>query len=743
MHAIDSLHGKHRTQEGSYALFQVHQEAILPLLVATFAVGLFVFVLNPEFPLVWRAPVIGLSLMAVSLAAGLVRQRHYYVCAALLVVAWMATGLATWWLFAAPSALVLMGLAVGLAAVFVSVRVALLAAIVATGMIGLVALRPGAPFAPVDWLVVSALIWGTFLLGRQSVRPTEQAVGWFWHSYTQAQRHLELARDRQGELNQAVKDLADARLQSERLNQLLHAARRAAEEAERAKSEFVANVSHELRTPLNLVLGFSEMIVDAPNTYGVALPGRLLADVAAIQRNTEHLSSLINDVLDMSRAEAQRLVLSKEWIEIGDIVESAVAAIRPLFESRGLYLRTQLEPGLPPVSCDRTRIRQVLLNLLGNAGRFTEKGGVTIEATTVDGALRVAVRDTGPGIREAEITRIFEPFRQVDGTLRTKQEGSGLGLHISRRFVELHGGEMGVDSRHGSGSSFWFTLPVEVDAPSASDASRWVSNEWEPRRRSRLTPRIEPMPRIVILEAREHLRSVAERYLEGVEIASAMSIEEARQLLDAGPAQALFIRGETVEQADAWTEALGDTRFATPVVSCAPVIPAIGGDLQVAGYLTKPVTKYALYQAIDALAMDVGCVLLADDNRDSLQLFSRLLTAPERRYRVLQASNGIEALDLLRARRPDLLLLDLVMPGLDGFGVLRHMAQVPDLKSIPVIILSAKDPSDNDVAVQAFQISRAGGLSLPDMLRASLSASQILMVARTLRGREHRGNGDG
>jgi len=236
---------------------------------------------------------------------------------------------------------------------------------------------------------------------------------------------------------------------------------------------------------------------------------------------------------------------------------------------------------------------------------------------------------------------------------------------------------------------------------------------------------------------------VAERYLEGVEIASAMSIEEARQLLDAGPAQALFIRGETVEQADAWTEALGDTRFATPVVSCAPVIPAIGGDLQVAGYLTKPVTKYALYQAIDALAMDVGCVLLADDNRDSLQLFSRLLTAPERRYRVLQASNGIEALDLLRARRPDLLLLDLVMPGLDGFGVLRHMAQVPDLKSIPVIILSAKDPSDNDVAVQAFQISRAGGLSLPDMLRASLSASQILMVARTLRGREHRGNGDG
>ena len=107
MHAIDSLHGKHRTQEGSYALFQVHQEAILPLLVATFAVGLFVFVLTPEFPLVWRAPVIGLSLMAVSLAAGLVRQRHYYVCAALLVVVWMATGLATWWLFAAPSALVL------------------------------------------------------------------------------------------------------------------------------------------------------------------------------------------------------------------------------------------------------------------------------------------------------------------------------------------------------------------------------------------------------------------------------------------------------------------------------------------------------------------------------------------------------------------------------------------------------------------------------------------------------------
>ena len=406
-------------------------------------------------------------------------------------------------------------------------------------------------------------------------------------------------------------------------------------------------------------------------------------------------------------------------------------------------MRTQVEPDLPPVSCDRTRIRQVLLNLLGNAGRFTEQGGVTIEAHAENGSLRVAVRDTGPGIRESEIARVFEPFRQVDGTLRRKQEGSGLGLHISRRFVELHDGEMGVESRAGNGSTFWFTLPVQDEPAPSADPNRWLSGEWEPRRRSKLTPHIDPMPRIVILEAREHLRSVAERYLEGVEIASAFSIEEAQRLLDAGPAQALFIRGDTVEQASEWTGALGDTRFATPVVTCAPVIPAVNGELQVTGYLTKPVTKEALFQAIDSTGIEEGTILLTDDNRDSLQLFTRLLTGPERRYRVLQASNGREAMDMLRARRPDLLLLDLVMPGLDGFGVLRQKAQDPEIESIPVIVLSAKDPGDNDVAVQAFQISRAGGLSLPDMLRASLSASEILMVARTVRGREPREMRDG
>jgi len=329
MYTMDSHHRHGKDQEGWFALFQVHQEAILPLLLATFVLGLAVFILTPEFPLLWRAPVIGLFLMACAIAAELIRKHHYHICACLLVLVWMVASAATWWLFSAPSALALMALAVGLAAVFVSVRVALCTAIAATGLIGAVALTHGSAFGPGDWLTVAILVWGTFLLGSQSVRPTEQAMGWFWHSYTQAQRHLDLARDRQGELNQAVKDLGEARLQSERLNQLLHAARRAAEEAERAKSEFVANVSHELRTPLNLVLGFSEMIVDAPNTYGVALPGRLLADVAAIQRNTEHLSSLINDVLDMSRAEAQRLVLSREWIQIGEVIDSAVLAIRP------------------------------------------------------------------------------------------------------------------------------------------------------------------------------------------------------------------------------------------------------------------------------------------------------------------------------------------------------------------------------------------------------------------------------
>ena len=172
-----------------------------------------------------------------------------------------------------------------------------------------------------------------------------------------------------------LEDLASANVQLARLNQLAQGMRHAAEDARRAKEEFVANVSHELRTPPNMIVGFSEMMLQAPQTYGKKIPSALLADLAVIQRNSQHLSSLIDDVLDLSQIEVGKMALTKERVAFQEVVQAAVTAVRPLFDSKGLHLKTEVPGDLPLVFCDRTRIREVVLNLLSNAGRFTEHGG--------------------------------------------------------------------------------------------------------------------------------------------------------------------------------------------------------------------------------------------------------------------------------------------------------------------------------------------------------------------------------
>jgi CheY-like chemotaxis protein len=406
--------------------------------------------------------------------------------------------------------------------------------------------------------------------------------------------------------------------------------------------------------------------------------------------------------------------------------------VRPLFESRGLYLRADVPADLPLVYCDRTRIRQVLLNLLNNAARFTDQGGVTIEARCDEDEALVTVRDTGPGIAEADLPNLFEPFRQLDDLRR--RGGSGLGLSISRRFVDLHGGRMGVRSRLGEGASFWFTLPLAAPVAEAETFARWVRTEWEPRRHSSLTPRMQVVPRIVILGRQPGVHEAVERYLDGVEIVPVSTPEEAALRLAGEPADVLLIAAESPEQASSWAEALRDTPFATPVIACTLPAQTAGAAQGVAGRLTKPVTRTQLYQAIDELQIRVQSILVVDDDVETLQLLGRMLSAAPRHHRVVQASSGPEALELLRARRPDLLLLDLVMPGMDGFAVLAEKARDAELREIPTLILSAQDPAGQSIVAPSFVATRSGGLSLPDLLRCALAVSEILVVPRPAPG---------
>jgi signal transduction histidine kinase len=230
--------------------------------------------------------------------------------------------------------------------------------------------------------------------------------------------------------------------------------------ASQHKSQFLANMSHELRTPLNAVLGYTELILDS--VYG-DVPEKARATLERIQSNGRHLLGLINDVLDLSKIEAGQLTLSLTHYSIQEMVSNVYTAVESLATSKNLTLKVELPKDLPPAHGDERRLTQVLLNLVGNAIKFTDTGEVSIKASTSDGAFTVAVQDTGPGIAEKDRSKIFEEFQQADASITKQKGGTGLGLAIAKRIIEMHGGRLWVESEVGHGSTFFFRVPIKVE----------------------------------------------------------------------------------------------------------------------------------------------------------------------------------------------------------------------------------------------------------------------------------------
>ena len=254
---------------------------------------------------------------------------------------------------------------------------------------------------------------------------------------------------------QSVLAIQNARLFSE-----IGEKSRQLEVASQHKSQFLANMSHELRTPLNAILGYTELIVDG--IYG-DLPDKARATLDRIQSNGRHLLGLINDVLDLSKIEAGQLTLSLADYSIRDVVHNVYGAVESLATAKNLALKVELPKELPMAHGDERRLTQVLLNLVGNAIKFTDVGEVAIKTSTTDGSFTVAVRDTGPGIAEIDQGKIFEEFQQADSSPTKKKGGTGLGLAIAKRIIEMHGGRLWVESELGLGSTFCFTVPVKVE----------------------------------------------------------------------------------------------------------------------------------------------------------------------------------------------------------------------------------------------------------------------------------------
>jgi signal transduction histidine kinase len=265
--------------------------------------------------------------------------------------------------------------------------------------------------------------------------------------------------DKQIELVSTFADQAVIAIENVRLFDEIQDKSRQLEVASQHKSQFLANMSHELRTPLNAILGYTELVLD--DIYGEA-PQRMRAVLQRVERNGKHLLGLINDVLDLSKIEAGQLTLSLADYSLKEMVQGVFSVVESLATEKKLALKIELPPGLPPGHGDERRLTQVLLNLVGNAIKFTDTGEVAIRAAASNGSFTFSVRDTGPGIAAADQGKIFEEFRQVDSSATKKKAGTGLGLSIAKRIIELHGGRISVDSRIGEGSTFSVTIPVTV-----------------------------------------------------------------------------------------------------------------------------------------------------------------------------------------------------------------------------------------------------------------------------------------
>jgi len=440
-------------------------------------------------------------------------------------------------------------------------------------------------------------------------------------------------------------------------------------------------------------------------------------------------------VLDLSQIDANRMALSKQWSSLKDILLDAAATVRDFIESKGLTLKVDLPPDIPAVFCDGTRIRQVTLNLLSNAARITEQGSITTRAWIEGNSIIVSVSDTGPGIPKEDQERLFVPFQRLDNSIRANHSGSGLGLSISKRFVEMHGGKLWLESEVGRGTTFFFSIPVitapEFTAAENRDAKRWFnpyeSTDYKIRTHGFKAPAPAIIPRLVLYEKGNTFQRLLKRYLEGFEVTPVQDIAEASVELQRSPAQALIINDATLADPFSLKDNISRLPHGTPTILCrVPSDVQTSANLGIVSYLVKPVSREELLAAIDQTGSPVQTVLLVDDNQDAQRLFKRMLTSADRQFTVIRAKTGQRALSILRARKPDVMLLDLMMPGMDGFQVLQAKNHDLEIRDIPVIVISSRDPSGEPIVSDLLTVARSGGLSVRDLTGCIRSISAVL-----------------
>jgi len=504
--------------------------------------------------------------------------------------------------------------------------------------------------------------------------------------------------------NAAAREIASLRKDLERridlrtaeLGAAVHEAQeasRAAEAANRAKSTFLANMSHELRTPLNAVLGYSEILMEEAEDLGHP---EFVPDLKKIYASGKHLLDLINDILDVSKIEAGRMELFLETFEVAPLLRNVIETARPLLEKGNNTLRTDLRLSDRQMTADQTKVRQILFNLLSNAAKFTENGTITLESWVEEegGRSRIAIRvtDTGIGMAADQVKILFQAFTQADASATRKYGGSGLGLAITRHFCRMMGGEITVESELQKGSSFTVRLPVDVTESAGSGLAAAAASPASTGAKSR----------ILVIDDEAASRDLIKRTLskDGYDVVLAKDGAEGLRLArDIKPD--IITLDVIMPGMDGW--AVLKALKAEPATADIPVIMLtfmdnrpLGMSLGAADYLGKPIDRFRLLTILRKYQKDhEKCLaLIVEDNAETRDLLRR--TMEKEGWSVREAENGRAALDRVADKIPNLILLDLLMPYMNGFEFVAELRKNELWKSIPVIVITAKDLTAED-----------------------------------------------